>query len=63
MAADKWYFDTKTGEVTKGKAHGWVNRMGPYDSEEEARNAFAIAKERNKAAEAYDEQDDWDSED
>ncbi|HJD90982.1 MAG TPA: SPOR domain-containing protein, partial [Corynebacterium urealyticum] len=34
MSEEKWYFDTKTGEVTKGKASGWDTRMGPYDSEE-----------------------------
>lgn len=63
MAEEKWYFDTKTGEVTKGKSSGWDTRMGPYDSEDAARQALSTAQQRTEAADAYDEQDDWDNED
>ena len=56
----KWYYDLETGEVTQGKEGGWDSRMGPYDSEEEARSALAIAAERTKAADAADDADeDW----
>ncbi|AWT26500.1 MULTISPECIES: hypothetical protein [Corynebacterium] len=50
----KWYYDTATGEVTRGKVRGWDTRMGPYDSEDEARSALETARARSEAA------DDWD---
>lgn len=49
----KWYYNLATGEVTQGKVSGFENRMGPYDSEEEARRAIEIAAARTEAA------DDW----
>lgn len=57
MSENKWYFDTQTGEVTQGKTDSWENRMGPYDTEEEASHALEIARQRNKAADEYDEED------
>lgn len=62
MAAEdsKWYFDPSTGEVSQGKQAGWENRMGPYDSAAEARDALTIAAARNQAADNEDdEDDDW----
>lgn len=57
---DKWYFDISTGEVTQGKSSSWDNRMGPYGSEGEAREALTVAKNRNKAADAAeDAEDNW----
>lgn len=58
MADEKFYFDTKTGEVTQGKATNWDDRMGPYDTREEAENALKIASARNKSAEREEEADD-----
>lgn len=56
----KWYYNPATGEVTQGPEGGWDERMGPYDSREEAASALAKAAERTKAADAYDEADeDW----
>lgn len=55
---NKWYYNPSTGEVTQGKQDGWNDRMGPYESEAEARKAIDIANERNKAAEAAEEADD-----
>ncbi|AHI02870.1 hypothetical protein CFAL_04070 [Corynebacterium falsenii DSM 44353] len=57
MSENKWYFDTQTGEVTQGKTDSWENRMGPYDSKEEASHALEIVRQRNKAADEYDEED------
>lgn len=54
----KWYYNPSTGEVTQGKEGSWDDRMGPYDSEAEARNAIDIAQQRNKAAEVEEEADD-----
>ena len=41
MAAEdqKWYYNPSTGEGNQGQESGWDDRMGPYDTEEEARNA------------------------
>lgn len=58
MADDKWFFDPSTGEVALGKQGSWSNRMGPYDSESEARDALKTARERNEQADAQDEEDD-----
>lgn len=58
MANDKWYFDSATGEVSRGKASGWENRMGPYDSEADAREALTRAAARTEQADAWDEDDD-----
>ena len=40
------------------KYYSYDNRIGPYDTREEAEHALEIAKERNQVADAYDEQDD-----
>lgn len=59
MSSDKWYYDSKTGEVSLGKASSWDNRMGPYDSEADAREALTRAAARNEQADNWDEDDDW----
>ncbi|MDT9409249.1 hypothetical protein [Corynebacterium rouxii] len=57
----QWFFNIETGEVERGKASSFSNRMGPYASAEEARHALDIAEARNKAADTEDEKDDeWD---
>lgn len=59
-ADNKWYFNIETGEVSQGKESNWDNRMGPYDSAEEARGALERAEQRNAAADAAEEaDDDW----
>ncbi|MCK7636579.1 hypothetical protein [Corynebacterium pygosceleis] len=54
----KWYYNPETGEVLAGKQGSWTNRMGPYDSEDEARHAMDTAKQRNREADALDREDD-----
>lgn len=56
--AQKWYYDTKTGQVSQGKDSAWDSRMGPYDSREEAEAAIETAQHRTKEAEEYDAEDD-----
>ena len=58
MAEDKFYFNPSTREVTQGKEGAWDDRMGPYDTREEAERALETAAERNQRAEAEDEADD-----
>lgn len=55
MTDEKFYFNPTTGEVTQGKVASWDNRMGPYDTREEAAHALEIAAQRNKAADEADE--------
>lgn len=55
---DKFYFNPSTGEVTQGKVSGWDDRMGPYDTREEAQHALDKAAERTKLADAQDDADD-----
>ncbi|GAC57444.1 hypothetical protein GOHSU_19_00490 [Gordonia hirsuta DSM 44140 = NBRC 16056] len=52
-----WYYDVSTGEVSRGKVPHALNRMGPYPDEATARRAIEIAEERNRQADAEDEDD------
>ena len=54
----KYYDNLETHQVEQGKISSYDNRIGPYDTREEAEHAREIAKERNRVADAYDEQDD-----
>lgn len=56
-AQEKWYYHVASGKVVHGKAGPWEDRMGPYESEEDARQALARAAERSQAFD--DEDDDW----
>ena len=58
MSDEKFYFNPSTQEVSQGKEGSWDDRMGPYDTREEAEQALETAKQRNKIAEAQDEADD-----
>jgi len=50
----QWYYCTADGSVRQGKESRGLDRMGPYPDAETARNALAIAKSRNDAADAAD---------
>ncbi len=49
----KYYFNTKTGQVVKGGLFSWWNKMGPYDTPQDAARALDIARERTQT---WDEQ-------
>lgn len=51
---EKFWFNVKTGKVERGPESSWENRMGPYDTEVEAREALERAAQRNRQ---------WDDED
>ncbi len=56
-ANSKYYFNVETNAVEKGLVSDWNHRMGPYDTEAEARAALEKAKARN---EAWDDEDaEW----
>ena len=48
------YSNTQTGQVEAGRKAGWQDRMGPYATPEDARNAYEIARKRTEAADASD---------
>ncbi|MDO4609053.1 SPOR domain-containing protein [Corynebacterium sp.] len=58
MSEQKWWYDPENHEVSQGKKQPWTNRMGPYDSEAEARAAMQRVAQRNAAADEWDERDD-----
>lgn len=66
MASDgnkpvKYYFNTRTRMVERGRHSAWEHLMGPYDTEEEARHALEKAQER---VEKWDEDDaEWKDDD
>lgn len=56
--ADKFYFNVSTGQVEQGNQSPGADLMGPYDTEQEAANAYQTAQART---DAWDEQDrQWD---
>nr|NLD40358.1 SPOR domain-containing protein [Actinomycetales bacterium] len=59
---DKYYYNLKTGEVELGRKSGAFERMGPYDTYEEAAAALAAAQERTEAWDEADKEwrEDWD---
>lgn len=60
MADEKFYFNPSTREITQGKVSGWDDRMGPYDTREEAQRALETAAQRTKEADDQDRaEDDW----
>lgn len=54
---EEYWYNTKTQQVEKGRQSSWENRMGPYDTEGEARAALDTAAERS--AQWDDEDADW----
>lgn len=50
MDDEKWYYDLATRQVAQGKKASGHNRMGPYDTREEAEHAMERAAARNAAA-------------
>lgn len=64
MANREYWYNTRTGDVEKGRQSGWADLMGPYATEEEARDALKIAAARNRAFDTAQEEweSDWDDE-
>lgn len=64
-----YWFNIETKEVRESDSSPWLanESMGPYESEDLARNALLMAEARNANADeekrSEDVQDDWDRED
>lgn len=61
LSVDKieYWFNTETEQVETGKQTLASNRLGPFDTEAEARRALEIIQERAAAIREEDELDDW----
>jgi hypothetical protein len=46
---DAWWYCLKDNRVEHGAGCPGKDRMGPYESEDAARHAFDLARERNEA--------------
>jgi len=46
MAEEKWWYNHHTGEVEYGRLSLSMDRDGPFDTEEDAKRAPEIARER-----------------
>ncbi|WP_353113510.1 SPOR domain-containing protein [Microbacterium sp.] len=55
---DKYWFNLSTNEVEFGKLSPAVDRVGPFDTAEEAQNAPETLKERSRAWADEDAADD-----
>jgi hypothetical protein len=60
MAKEEYWFNTKTNEVEIGKQSLSLDRLGPFRTLEEARNALEIVSKRAKAL-RQEEAEDWPS--
>ncbi len=57
MAKDEYWFNTKTNEVEIGKQSLSLERIGPFSTYEEAKNALEIIAQRARALRAEDAED------
>ena len=56
----KYWYNTDSGEVEHGMLSPSVDRVGPFDTAEEAANALQILRERSEAWAAEEAtEDDW----
>jgi hypothetical protein len=58
MAKEEYWFNTKTNEVEIGKQSLSLDRLGPFASFEEARDALEIIARRAQALRNEDESSD-----
>lgn len=56
MSDGKFYYNTKTGQVEGEEGARAADRLGPYDTAEEAGRALEIAQQKSKA---WDDDPDW----
>lgn len=45
---EQYWYNTKTGLVEKGRLTAALNRIGPFETREEAENALEIVRTRAK---------------
>lgn len=57
MAENEYWFNVVTGEIEKGQQSDWTKLLGPYKTEEEARQALAKVAANNERWDELDEDD------
>ena len=58
--SDKFYFNVRTRQVEQGPVSPAKDRLGPYDSHDEATKALDLARSRSVEWDEQDEEDeDW----
>jgi hypothetical protein len=57
MEKDEYWFNTKTNAVEIGKQSLSLDRLGPFSTLEEAKNALEIVSRRAKALRQEDSED------
>lgn len=55
---ETYWFNTRTGQVEDGPQSLSIDRLGPFESREEAARAFEIIEERARKIREEDELDD-----
>lgn len=58
ISDEKYWFNSRTGQVEFGKLSPAVHRIGPFDTEAEAARAPEIVAERSRAWAEEDARDD-----
>ena len=58
---DQWWFNLRTQEVEQGLGDPNSERLGPYATEQEARDVLARMHARNEAWDAQDKGEDGQS--
>ena len=53
---DKWWFNLRTQRVEQGPGSGNADRLGPYDSHDEAAGALQRMRARTETADREDDQ-------
>ncbi|MGI6877689.1 SPOR domain-containing protein [Microbacterium sp. gxy059] len=58
--AEKYWYNSRTGEVEKGPQSLAIDRVGPFDTAEEAARAPEVLRERAKSWEEDEEREsEW----
>lgn len=55
----KWWYNSKTGAVEQGFVSPALQRIGPFDSREEAQNALAKLRENSEKWAQEDAEEDY----
>ncbi|MFM7014015.1 MAG: SPOR domain-containing protein [Actinomycetota bacterium] len=54
----KWWFNTRTKQTEFGLKSNSLYRIGPFDTESEAKNAESLVRERSKEWERSEAEED-----
>lgn len=55
---EHWWFNTKTEKAEFGRVTGSLNRIGPFATEAEAKQALELIRERSKQWQSQEDSED-----